>query len=150
MGEKGAIVPKLDARPKFLDLGLLLIRLGIGASMAAFHGYGKLTGGPERWERIGGSMGNLGIDFAPVVWGFLAMFSEFFCSILFGLGLFFRPAAGLLACTMLVAAIRHLSLPPGSENSGWSGASHALELLVVYVGLLLAGPGRYVIFPRLK
>jgi putative oxidoreductase len=111
--------------------------------MLLFHGYGKISGGQERWERVGGSMANLGLDFLPAFWGFMAAFSEFFGSAFLILGILFRPAAALLATTMLVAAIRHLSLPPEAAGAGWSGASHALELLAVYLGLLAAGPGKY-------
>ena len=126
-----------------VDVGLLVIRLGVGASMAIFHGFGKLAEGPERWAKVGANMKNLGIGFAPEVWGFAAGASEFFGSILLAIGLFFRPAAALLAFTMIVAAMRHVNLPAGQPNAGWEGASHALELLAVYVGLLLAGPGKY-------
>lgn len=134
----------LSRAPIHADLGLLLLRVGVGLSMILFHGWGKLTGGPERWERIGANMGNLGIDFAPMFWGLMAAVSETFCSALLALGVLFRPAAALLAFTMIVASLRHLSLPAGEPNSGWSGASHALELLAVYVALLLIGPGKYV------
>ncbi|MDH3215068.1 MAG: DoxX family protein [Candidatus Krumholzibacteria bacterium] len=125
------------------DLGLLIIRLGIGLSMLGFHGYGKITGGPDTWNMVGGSMQNLGITFAPAFWGFMAAFSEFFCSILLVLGVLFRPAAALLAFTMVVGTMMHLNLPADNPSSGWTGASHALELLCVYVGLLFAGPGRF-------
>ena len=125
------------------DLGLFVLRVGVGMSMLLFHGYGKLSGGPERWERIGGSMANLGVDFIPVFWGFMAMFSEFFCSAFVVLGILFRPAAFLLAGTMLVASIRHLSLPADADGSGFSGASHALEILTVSLALFLTGPGKY-------
>lgn len=127
----------------YTDLGLLILRLGIGLSMLLFHGWGKISGGPERWEGIGGQMANLGIDVFPVFWGFMAAFSEFFCSAFLVLGIFFRPAAFLLIGTMFVASIRHLSLPAGEPGSGFSGASHALEFLTVYVALFLIGPGRY-------
>ena len=126
-----------------VDLALLVIRLGIGLSMLLFHGWGKITGGPELWERLGGSMENLGITFAPVVWGFLAAFSEAVCSVLLVLGILFRPAAFLLAGTMLVAATNHLSRPAGEPGAGWGAASHALELLAIYIALFLTGPGKY-------
>lgn len=125
------------------DFALLIIRVGIGLSMLMLHGYGKISGGPERWEQVGGAMGNLGLSFAPVFWGFMAAFAEFFCSILLVLGVLFRPAVLMLAFTMFVAALVHLNLPADNPNSGWTGASHAIELLIVYVGLLFAGPGRY-------
>lgn len=129
--------------PLNLNLGLLIVRIGIGLSLLVFHGYGKMAGGPETWAPVGGAMKNLGIGFAPAFWGFLAAFAEFVCSILIVLGVLFRPAILLLAITMLVAILHHLSLPIDSPSSGWSGASHALELFCVYVGLYLTGPGKY-------
>ena len=128
-----------------LDLGLLLIRLGIGVSMLLFHGWGKITGGPETWHRLGENMSLLRIRFAPVLWGFMGSLAESLGSVLLLLGLFFRPVAALLAFTMFVAVLRHLNLPDDAPNAGWKGASHALELLSVYVGLLLVGPGRYAL-----
>lgn len=135
---------KLFSRsPVNRNLGLLLIRVGIGVIMLVVHGYGKLTGGPEMWTGVGGAMGNLGLDFVPVFWGFMAMFAEFVCSILIVLGVLFRPALLMLGFTMFVAVIVHLNMPAGSPNAGWAGASHALELLCVYAGLYLTGPGKY-------
>ena len=127
------------------DLALLLIRLGIGLSMLLFHGWGKLIGGPERWTSLGATMSRWGIDFLPVAWGFAAAFAESIGSLLLIVGIAFRPAAGMLAGTMLVAAAYHLSLPPDASGAGWSGASHALELFCVYLALLLAGPGSYAL-----
>lgn len=141
----GFVKTLFSSSSKHRDLGLLLIRVGIGLSLMIFHGFGKIKGGPELWIKIGGSMQNLGIDFAPVFWGFMAAFSEFFGSLFLILGILFRPAAFLLAITMIVAAIRHLNLPAGAEGAGWNGASHALELLAVYVALFLTGPGKYKI-----
>ena len=135
----------LLSSPRRNDLALLLIRLGVGLSMLLFHGWGKLVGGPERWTSLGGTMARWGLDFAPVVWGFAAAASESVGSLLLIVGIAFRPAAGMLAGTMLVAAAYHLSLPPDASGAGWSGASHALELLCVYVALLLTGPGSYAL-----
>ena len=125
-----------------LDVALLLLRVGIGASMFSFHGWGKISGGPDRWARVGGAMSNLGIDFLPAFWGFLAAISESLGSVLLAVGLLSRPSAAFLACTRSVAALGHLTRPPGAPGAGLSGASHALELLVVYVALVLTGPGR--------
>jgi len=130
---------------EFPDAGLLSIRVGVGLSMLVVHGYGKLTAGPDMWERLGGQMARFGLDFLPMFWGFMAMFSEFFCAALVVLGVAFRPAAALLVITMFVAAVRHLSLPAGTENSGLSGASHALEFMFVFLGLFISGPGRYAL-----
>lgn len=125
------------------DFGLLIIRLGIGASMFIFHGYDKIMGGPERWEGIGGAMGNLGIHAVPVVWGFLSAFAESVCSILLVLGPLFRTATLILAFNMAVAIMMHLHMPADQPAAGWAGGSHALELLVVYLGLFFTGPGKF-------
>jgi putative oxidoreductase len=127
------------------NIGLIIIRLGIGASMLVFHGYGKITGGTAVWEKIGTNMNTIGIDFFPVFWGFMAAFSEAVCSVLIITGVLFRPATLLLAFTMFIAVLRHLTLPEGAVGAGWSGAAHALELLVIYGGLFFLGPGRYVL-----
>lgn len=133
------------ASPGRTDLALLVIRLGIGMSMLLFHGYGKISGGPERWTAIGSSMENLGITFLPVMWGLFAALAESAGSLLLALGVWFRPAAALLGITMIVAVTRHLSLPAEEPASGWQGASHALELLSVYVALFVSGSGRHTI-----
>ncbi len=130
------------------DIGLLILRLGIGSTMLIFHGYGKLTGGTAVWEKIGGSMNIIGIDFLPVFWGFMAAFSESVCSVLIMIGVLFRPATVLLAFTMLIAVLKHLAVPEGAAGAGWSGASHALQLLVIYTGLFFLGTGRYVVTIR--
>jgi putative oxidoreductase len=128
-----------------VDLALLIVRVGVGLSMLVFHGYGKMAGGAEAWTRIGGSMANLGIAFLPTMWGLFAALSESVGSLLLILGVFTRSAAAFLAVTMSVATLSHLNLPPTEPSSGWRGASHALELLTVYMALLIAGPGKYAL-----
>lgn len=133
----------VSSRPIALDVGLLVLRVGVGLSVLIFHGWSKLTGGVERWEKIGGAMGNLGLDFAPAFWGLMAALAESACAALLIVGILTRPAAVMLAFTMLVAAVAHLSRPADADGAGWAGASHALELLVVSICLLLTGPGRF-------
>ncbi len=132
-------------RNRDADLGIFLLRVGLGFSMLIFHGYGKLIGGPERWAKIGGSLQTFGIDFFPVFWGFMAAFAEFFCSAFIIAGIFFIPATFLLTVNMIVAVLFHLYLPEGSPAAGWQGASNAIEYLFVYVALMATGPGRYKI-----
>jgi putative oxidoreductase len=111
--------------------------------MLIFHGYGKISGGPDTWEKIGGNMGHFGIQLFPVFWGLMAALAESLGSTLLMIGFLFRPAAAVLAFTMLVAIVRHVSLPADAPGAGFAGASHAIELFSVYVGLLLLGPGKY-------
>jgi len=75
----------------YKDFGLLLMRLGLGALMV-LHGYPKLLGGPDQWVPIGRSMKNLGVNFLPVFWGFMAAVAEALGGLLILLGLYFRPA----------------------------------------------------------
>lgn len=123
---------------KFRDLGLLLLRLGIGI-VFIFHGYPKLFN-PEMWPNLGRAMANLGITFGYSFWGFMAAFSEFGGAILLILGFFFRPACFLLFFTMFVAAIMHLS-----AGHGFSVASHAIELTIIFFSLIFIGPGKFSI-----
>jgi putative oxidoreductase len=131
-----------------MDFGLLLARAGVGLSVVIFHGYDKITGGPELWTKIGGNMELVHISWYPVVWGFLAAFAESVCAALIVVGVLFRPAAFLLAFTMFVAVLRHLNLPADNPNAGWSGASHALELMSVALCFLFTGPGKFSLTMR--
>jgi len=127
------------------DVGLLFVRVIVGFSMATFHGWAKISGGPEHWTQLGAAIGNFGVHKWPIFWGFMSGFAEFGCSILLALGVFFRPAALLLAINMAVAVSSHLAMPAGQHGAGWDGASHALELFSVYVALLLVGPGKFAL-----
>lgn len=122
---------------KYRDFGLLALRLGVGV-MFLFHGWPKLTGGPDKWAALGQSMGYLGIHVVPVFWGFMAAVSEFFGGACLILGVVFRPACLLLVCTMAVAATMHFG-----RGDSLQTASHAIELGFVFFGLLFIGPGRY-------
>lgn len=121
---------------KYGDVGLLIARLGFGFGYIYFHGWGKLFGGPERWERVGGAMNSLGIGFGHTFFGFVAAFAETVGALLIAVGLFFRPACLLLCLTMLVAMINHIVTGRGSP-------AHAFKNSTLFVGLMLIGPGKY-------
>jgi len=125
-----------DRLSKYSDAGLLVFRLGFGLGFLFFHGWGKLMGGPERWEGIGSAMGMFGITFGHTFFGFLAAFSESIGGILFAAGLFYRPISALLAFTMFVAMLRHFITGEGS-------AGHAFKNLFVLLGLMPLGPGKF-------
>jgi putative oxidoreductase len=124
----------LDA---FHDVGLLVLRVGVGLVFLFIHGLPKLLD-PVSWARTGRSVSYLGIDFGHQVWGFaaiLAMTLGAFCLVT---GLLHRPAALALAVTMGVASIWKF-FPFG----GWDAAAYPLTMTVVCVSLLLLGPGRF-------
>jgi putative oxidoreductase len=131
--------PTLSFLERYRDHGLFILRVGVGVAFMK-HGWPKISGGPEMWERLGGAVGIFGIDFAPVFWGFMAALSEFGGGMLLALGLFARPAALMLFCTMVVAASSHIA-----GGDGFNRYSHALKLVFVFAGVALAGPGRFSI-----
>lgn len=118
-----------------VDWGLLLLRVGLGAAFIT-HGVPKLLGGPETWQALGGAMTNLGVHFAPAVWGLAAALSEAGGGLLFALGLLFRPACAALLATMAVALVMHLG-----KGDPFLVYSHALDDGVVFLALFIAGPG---------
>lgn len=121
---------------KYRDAGLLVFRLGFGLGFLFFHGWGKLVGGPERWEGVGSAMSVLGINFGHTFFGFMAAFSESVGGILIAAGLFYRPICALLAFTMFVATIRHFITGQGTP-------ANAFKNFFVLLGLMPLGPGKY-------
>src|ERR1700735_2114159 len=89
---------------KHADLGLLIGRLGVGAIFIV-SGWHKLSGGQASWTHYGHAMASLGINFMPNIWGLLAVLCDFAGGILFVLGFLLRPAAILIAFTMVVAFV---------------------------------------------
>lgn len=123
-----------------MSAGLLIIRVGLGLMMV-FHGYPKVFGGVESWENLGSVMSNLGINQYPIFFGAAAAFSEFIGGILLVLGIFTRPAAFLLACTMFVAATKHYFDADGVNI--FRAISYPTELFFVFLGLVFTGPGSF-------
>jgi len=123
----------------FRDLGLLLLRVVTGLYLAFGHGLGKITGGPERWAGLGGTMEIFGLGFMPTFWGFMAAFAEFVAALLVTVGFVTRPAALLVVLNMSVAATAHIT---GAIDGG---PELALIYAVVFLSLIFVGPGKYSI-----
>ncbi len=68
----------------------------------------------------------------------MAAASECIGGIMLVLGLGTRIAAFLMACSMAVAVVMHIS-----QGDGFSGAAHALSMLVVFLSLVISGGGAY-------
>ncbi len=122
---------------KYRDIGLLILRVGIGI-MFMIHGLPKLIAGPEKWMIFGGSMKALGVGFAPMVWGFMAALSEFAGGLLLALGFFTRPACFFLLATMIVATAMHIS-----KGDPFVKYSHAMEAGILFLSLIFIGSGKY-------
>lgn len=128
------ILQKLE---KQQDLGLLILRMGIGISFM-FHGFPKLMGGPEAWTQLGGALGSMGIHFAPTFMGLVASLSEFVGGFLLVIGLFSRTACFFLLNTLIVATVMHLD-----QGHLFAKYSHPLELSILFLSLIFIGPGKY-------
>jgi len=133
----------LSSLGKYKDLGLLLMRIGLGLFFITIHGFPKLAGGPEMWAGVGSAMSNINIHFFPTFWGFMAALAEGLGGLFLLLGLFYRPACIFLLFTMIMAGIYHLS-----AGDGMAVASRALEMAVVFFGLIFVGPGKYSLDKR--
>lgn len=129
---------KLSFLDKYKDAGLLFLRVGVGLDFLILHGWGKIVGGPETWLLVGQSMPGFGVDGVYIFWGFIAALTESLGSVLFALGLFYRPVSFLLGFTMLSAVVLHIT-----NGDGWIMASHALKMIFVFWGMMLTGPGKY-------
>ncbi|MDQ3019728.1 MAG: DoxX family protein [Bacteroidota bacterium] len=130
---------------KLRDIGILFLRISVGLIFIIVHGIGKITAGPEMWTQLGGSMSIFGITFLPTFWGFMAAFTEFFVPMFLIIGLFYRPAALLLAFNMIVAAGFHFSrLDP------WAKIEYPFLLVILFISMFLIGPGRYSVDEYIK
>jgi len=132
----------LSGQPINTDLGLLLIRVIIGALMA-FIGYEKLIHFEEMansdfWAKNVSFLGMKGA--IPLA---LTIFAEFLCSIFLIVGLFTRVSSFFLLFCM---AYIFLVIFPGSIlDKGEHGYEFntAFTYFMIYLGLFFTGPGKY-------
>lgn len=117
----------------------LPLRVGAGVIFAA-HGAQKLFGwfGGYGLEGTAGWMESIGLGPGVLMAG-MAGGAEFFGGLLLIVGLLVRPAALVLAFTMLVA-IFAVHLPNGLFMSN-NGYEFGLALLVISIGLVFRGAG---------
>ena len=123
---------------QYRDVGILLLRAGIGVMMV-LHGWPKLAGGQQAWEKVGTAMSHLGISFWPVLWGFLAAMSETLGGALLAAGFLTRYAALFLTFTMVVATTMVYHVAHGAFSE-WS---HPAEIGIICLSLVIIGAGKY-------
>ena len=112
------------------SLGLLILRVGLGCLMLFGHGWDKLANFAEYAKGFPDPIG-----VGPKTGLALAVFAEFFCSILLILGIGTRLATIPLIATMSVAAfIVH-------ANDPWQNKELAIVYLTGFAALLVAGGG---------
>lgn len=116
------------------DLGVTLVRLGVGAAMVYFHGLGKFPISEQFIEGVKA----LGFP-APTVFAYAAAASEVAGAGLVALGLFTRPAALMLLTTMCVAFfMQHAADPFKIKEPAFLYGTFALTFLFL-------GSGRFAL-----
>ncbi len=129
---------------KYRNIGIFILRLGLGIAFI-FHGIPKMLGGPEVWTSYGMAMQHIGINTAPMFFGFLAGITELFGGLFLVLGLFYRPILVLLTITMLVAMASKIG-----QGAGYPEIAHPMKMAIVFVSMLFIGPGNYSLDNRFK
>ena len=122
---------------KCYDAGCLFLRIGIGI-LFIIHGLLIAFGGREEWQRIGSSVTHFGVEPNPILWAYLANLAECAGGFFIAVGFMTRAACIPLIITLIVAAATHVF-----NNDGWMHLSHAIEALIICIGLLVLGPGKY-------
>ncbi|MDP4529321.1 DoxX family protein [Alkalimonas delamerensis] len=138
MNKAMALLKKLAATEA--GWGALALRVPVGIIFAA-HGAQKLFGwfGGHGLAGTGGWMESIGLV-PGVLMALLAGSAEFFGGIALVIGLLTRPAAAVLAVTMLVAIFAvHFENGLFMSNNGYE---FGLALLAASVSLLFSGAGK--------
>lgn len=128
------MLKKLLYSEDMADWGLLVLRVGIGIAFM-LHGYPKLFMGSAAGLAKG--LAAAGIP-GGIAAAYLAGMAEFFGGIALILGILTRPTSVVMAFNMLVALFFHLN-----KGDGFIAYSHALESGILFVALLVSGPGRF-------
>jgi len=127
--------------------GLTVLRIVAGLTFAA-HGAQKLFGwfGGYGLEGVGQWMESIGL--APgYLMALMAGSAELFGGLALILGLLVRPAAAMLAVTMLVAIVTvHLANGFFMSNNGYE---FALALLAISIALVIEGAGKLSLDKRI-
>ncbi|MBO1515448.1 DoxX family protein [Metabacillus bambusae] len=124
-----------------LDIGLLIIRLVIGALFIG-HGAQKLFGwfGGYGLKGTGGWFESIGMK-PGVTMALFAGLVELIGGILFALG-FLTPLAGIMIAGTMLMAIVKVHAPNGLWATS-NGYEYNLTLLAVAIGIALIGAGQY-------
>jgi len=130
--DKGLFAKLSASTPSLQDVGLTLVRVGFGLSLALAHGLGKLSH-PDQFVN---GLTHGGFP-APALLGWVAILSEFAGGLLLALGLFARPAAAFVIGTLGVAAFHVHATDPYQKKE------LALAYVVIGLAILIAGPGRF-------
>ncbi len=123
-----------SALARYTDLGLLILRVVIGAHLIIMTLDNVFS-----WERMlefRDFLAHFGFP-SPLFCAVLSVAAQFLCGIAFVLGLFTRPAGAIMGFNFIVAIVMVDRLQP------YPGAFPALALVAVALCLLFTGAGRW-------
>ncbi|MFA5157387.1 MAG: DoxX family protein [Candidatus Omnitrophota bacterium] len=129
-----------------VDLAVLVLRLGLGVMFAA-HGLQKafgMFGGPGI-SGFSGFLSQLGFP-APLVWAYVAAYTELIGGLLLVLGISVRVSASFLLVLIAVATYKvHLSKGFFMQSGG---IEYNLIIACACMALILIGPGKLSLFNK--
>ncbi len=128
---KNFLFPK-NSYNDITSIAILLLRLSF-AGMLITHGWGKLSNfdaTAQAFSQMGGSIA-----------AYLVVFAEFFCAMGVVAGLLYRLALIPIIINMSVAFF----VAHGAKLTGENNGEMAFLYLIVFVVLILTGPGKYAI-----
>jgi putative oxidoreductase len=125
------------------DLGLFIIRAAL-AAILIYAGWSKFQGGEAALNAVGANIKYIGMEpgtnnVVTFFFGIVAAGSELVGGILLLVGLLFRTATVPLMGTMLVATLYKFQ----TSNGDIIQYGYPLVVLLVLLGLLFTGPGKY-------
>ena len=123
-----------EPSPAAVDLGLLVLRVGVGLPLALAHGLRKLPPSPGFVETTGA----LGFP-VPGLFAWAAALSEFAGGLLLAAGLLTRPAAFFVVATLSVAFFGQ------HAGDSFGDRERALLYIIPALALIVTGAGRYAL-----
>jgi putative oxidoreductase len=129
------LLPEMN--PRQIELGLLILRVGLGASLFAKHGLEKYTGWDTMMPHFPDPIG-VGSEASYII----AFFSDGVCSLLVAAGLFTRWAALYVAGNVFVAwaFVHHFAF--FAKNGGDHGEV-CLMYIISFLIFFFAGGGSF-------
>ncbi len=128
---KNFLFPK-NTHNNLTSIALLVLRIAF-AGMLMTHGWAKLT----NFEAIAQNFAAMGGSIAAV----LVVFAEFFCAAGVIVGLLYRLALIPMIINMSVAFF----VAHGARLTGEQNGELAFLYLIVFVVLIITGPGKYAL-----
>ena len=114
-----------------IDLALLILRIGAGFLMIPNHGWKKLMNFSDVSEHFVSFLG-----MSPSISLAMAIFAELVCSLLIIFGLFTRLAClPLFVCMLMIFKVHEWNFLGPQE--------YPTLLLICYITVFLAGPGKF-------